>query len=98
MSNKSFKDILIEEYIKILNIGELQSYYYISPYIPISKLRKRVRKELNISDTEFDKQFLEIKRETSKYLIHLTQPMLRGSGGVRINNKYYHFIGIFSKK
>ena len=97
MTKRSFQDIIISEYIKILNIGELQSYYYISPYIPISKLRKEVRKELNISDTEFDKQFLEIKRETSEHLIHLTQPMLRGSGGVRINNKYYHFIGIFNK-
>ena len=98
MNKKSFEDILIEEYMKILDIGKLRSYYHFSPYIQISKLRKEVRKELSISDTEFDKQFLEIKRETSQYLIHVTQPMLRGFGGVRINNKYYHYIGIFNKK
>ena len=84
--------------MKILNLDKLCSFYYISPYIQISKLRKVIRKEFNISDREFDKQFLEVKRETPEYLIHLTQPMLRGSGGVKINNKYYHYIGIFSKK
>ncbi|MCK4348792.1 MAG: hypothetical protein KAW47_09270, partial [Thermoplasmatales archaeon] len=95
---KKFKNMVIEEYMKILNIDKVSSYYYINPYIPISKLRKKVCKQLNISNKDFDKEFLTIKRETSEHLIHLTQPMLRGSGGVKINNKYYHFIGIFSKK
>ena len=95
---KSFKDVVIEEYLKSIKRDELCVMYYGNfVYAPISKLRKGVRGKLNITNKEFDELFLSMKRETSKHLIHLTQPMLRGSGGIHINGRYYHFIGIFKK-
>lgn len=91
ISNEEFIHALIEQYEKLR--GGAQG----SPYIPIPDLRDEVCEKTGIWLDYFDTMLERIPKETSEYMIHLTQPMLRKAGGIRIAGKYLYYIAIFKK-
>lgn len=67
---------------------------YGSPYVPIPELREAVCEEMYIWPDDFDKMLKQIPKESSHYLIHLTQPMSRKAGGIKFHEKYLYYIAI----
>ena len=76
---------------------ELQKEASGNPYIPIPHLREKTCSITGMWPDDFDKLMMRIPKETSDYIIHLTQPMLRKPGGIRFAGKYLYFIAIFRK-
>ena len=66
-----------------------------SPYVPIPKVRDEVCKETGIWPADFDKSLVAMPKETPEYLVHLSEPMLRQSDGIRLGGKYLYYIGIW---
>lgn len=92
VSEKEFMHVLIEQYKKLRGLGGTSSY------VPIPDLRDKVCEKTRIWVDRFDEILEKIPKETDAYMIHLTQPMLRKSGGIRVAGKYLYYIGIFFKK
>ena len=91
VSDQDFTRALIQECEK------LRSEDPANPYVPIPDLRDRVCEKTGIWLDDFDTMLERIQKETPDYLIHLTQPMLRKSGGMKLAGRYMYYIGIFRK-
>ena len=71
---------------------------YGNPYVPIPELREAVCEKMDIWPDDFDKMLQQAPRENSRYLIHLTQPMSRKVGGIKIHDKYLYYVAIILKR
>jgi hypothetical protein len=69
-----------------------------SPYVSIPELREAVCEEIGFWPDDFYELLKEIPKETSQYLIHLSQPMERKPGGLKLGGKYLFYIAIYKKK
>jgi hypothetical protein len=69
-----------------------------SPYVPIPDLRETVCEMTGIWPDEFYRRLEAIPKETDSYLIHLSQPMMRKPGGIRIGGKYLYYAAIYKKR
>jgi hypothetical protein len=69
-----------------------------SPYVPIPELRDEVCKETGMWPSDFDKSLVSMHKETQGYIVHLSQPMLRQAGGIRLGDRYVYYIAIFDKR
>lgn len=87
-----FLEVLTQEYEK-LRVG-----IHGSPYIAIPGLRDAVCEVTGISPDYFDKKLVEVPKETPEYLIHLTEPMQRKSGGLRLGGRYLYYAAIYKKQ
>jgi hypothetical protein len=85
-----FIDILQAKY-KVLSKQEK------SIYVPIPKLRDAVCEELGMLKDEFYDQLRLIKFTTDKYIIMLSEPMVRQKGGITIGDKYFYYITIYER-
>ena len=92
LSDNEFIQTLIREYDNLL-AGTSGN-----PYIAIPDLRDSVCETIGISPDYFNKKLAAIPKETSQYLIHLTEPMQRKSGGIRLADKYLYYIAIYKKQ
>jgi len=92
VSSQQFIEALIKSY------DRLQPESGGNPYISIPTLREGVCEELGFWPDDFYKLLEEIPKETSDYLIHLSQPMVRKRGGIRLGDKYLYYIAIYKKK
>lgn len=90
LSKKKFTHILIEKYKELKDVIG-------SPYVPIPELKDKVSEEMPGAWYEFDDLLKSIPKETPRYLIHLSQPMLRKSGGIKIGDKYFYYVAIIQK-
>lgn len=88
-----------EQFLEALNKAykELSSDFLGSPYVPIPKIRDMVCRETKMWPVDFDRYLERLPRETSEYLIHLTEPMLRKPGGLRLAGKYLYYLAIYNK-
>ena len=91
VSNSKFIEALIKSYDK------LQPKSGGNPYIPIPALREAVCEQLGFWPDDFYRLLEEIPKETSEYLIHLSQPMIRKLGGIRLGDKYLYYAAIYKK-
>ncbi len=91
ISDQDFVDSLLASY------RSLSPERYGSPYVPIPELRETVCADLDIWPDDFDKMLRQIPKENSHYLIHLTQPMSRQTGGIELSGKYLYYIAIIFK-
>jgi len=91
LSDKEFEEVLVKEY------DELHAKMHGNPYVAIPDLRDSVCEATGISPDYFDKKLQEISKETSSYLIHLTEPMQRKSGGIRLGDRYLYYAAIYLK-
>lgn len=87
-----------EKFIKILfrayeNVKRASN----DPYVPIPIIREVICDETGIWPDDFYKLLAGIQKETDSYLIHLTQPMTRKAGGIRLGGKYLYYIAIYKK-
>lgn len=69
-----------------------------SSYVPIPEIKDAVCERLGIWPDQFDEIMTKIPKETGEYLIHLTQPMVRESGGLKIGGKYFYYISVYTKE
>lgn len=91
VSSSQFVEALIKSY------DRLQPESGGNPYIPIPALREAVCEELRFWPDDFYELLEEIPKETSEYLIHLSQPMVRKLGGIRLGDKYLYYAAIYKK-
>jgi hypothetical protein len=91
LSPGEFIDALTSEYDK------LRSGIHGSPYVAIPDIRDNVCGATGISLDYFNETLKNIPKETSKYLIHLTEPMQRKSGGIRLASRYLYYIAVYKK-
>ena len=91
LSPGEFIDALTREYDK------LRSGIHGSPYVAIPDLRDSVCEATGISLDYFYETLKNIPKETSQYLIHLTEPMQRKSGGIRLAGRYLYYIALYKK-
>lgn len=91
VSEEEFMRALFEQYKKLRDEGRR------SPYVPIPDLRDKVCEKTGIWVDHFYTMLERIPKETADYMIHLTQPMLRKSGGITVAGKYFYYMGIFKK-
>jgi hypothetical protein len=92
LSDNEFIQALSQEYNKIL--AKISG----SPYVAIPDLRDNVCETTGISPDYFYKKLEEIPKETSRYLIHLTEPMQRKSGGIRLAGRYLYYAAVYKKQ
>lgn len=87
------------EFVRALRTAyeKLSSAAHGSPYVPIPKLKEAVCKRTDIWPDDFYRMLQEIPKESSDYLIHLSQPMLRKPGGIKIGEKYLYYAAIYKK-
>jgi hypothetical protein len=91
LSDEHFVKILINEYFKM--VGDNTT----NPYVGLPTLRDSVDETTGISPFYFDEKLKVLQKETSQYLIHLTEPMQRMPGGIWINGRYLYYISIYDK-
>ena len=91
LSVKEFVRALIAVYER------LSSATHGSPYVAIPELREGVCDRTGIWPDDFYRMLKEIPKESSDYLIHLSQPMLRKRGGVKMGEKYLYYAAIYKK-
>ena len=91
LSKNEFVRALITAYKK------LSSAAHGSRYVPIPKLREAVLERTGIWPEDFYKMLQEIPKESTNYLIHLSQPMMRKPGGIKIGEKYLYYAAIYKK-
>ena len=93
------KDTSLDEFLKALFEGyeELRKRQT-SSYVPIPEVKDTVVEKLGIWPDQFDEWLRKIPKETNEYLIHLTQPMVRESGGLEIAGKYFYYISVIHKR
>lgn len=92
LSDQQFVRALHKAYKK------LSSHVTGTPYVPIPKIRDEVCRETKIWPADFDGYLQKLPKETSEYLIHLTEPMLRKPDGVRVAGKYLYYFAIYEKR
>ncbi len=68
-----------------------------SPYVSIPELRNEVCKVTGMWPTDFDRSLVSMPKETREYIVHLSQPMLRQTGGIRLGDRYVYYIAVFDK-
>ena len=90
ISEDEFKKALFESYEQLKAKRK-------SSYVPIPEVRDAVCEVKSIWPDQFDQLLRDIAKETPNYLIYLSQPMIRESGGIRIGDKYFYFIAIYTK-
>lgn len=90
VSEDEFKESLFESYRRLRAKKT-------SSYVPIPEVRDAVCEAIRIWPDEFDQLLMKIPKETPKYLIHLSQPMIRESDGIRIGDKYFYYMTIYTK-
>jgi hypothetical protein len=90
-SEQAFVQALFKAYEK-LRVGSPGS-----SYIAIPDVREEVCKETKIWPSDFDKYLKKIPKETRRYMIHLTSPMLRKPGGIKLGEKYLYYLAIYKK-
>ncbi len=92
--------LLDDEFIEALTreYERLRAGIHGSPYVAIPDLRDSVCETTGISSDYFDKRLEGIPKETSQYLIHLTEPMQRKSGGIRLADRYLYYATVYKKK
>lgn len=88
---QQFTDLLIRKYKELARKEG-------SPYVPIPKLRNAVCEETGMLKDGFYDTLRSIKFTTDKYVIMLSEPMLRQKGGINFGNKYYYYIFVRSEK
>ena len=91
LSPGEFIDALTRQYDK------LRSGIHGSPYVTIPDLRDSVCEATGISLDYFTETLKNIQKETSEYLLHLTEPMQRKSGGIRLAGRYLYYIAVYKK-
>ena len=91
LSPGEFIDTLTREYDK------LRSGIHGSPYVAIPDIRDSVCEVTGISLDYFNEKLKNIPKETSQYLIHLTEPMQRKPGGIRLAGRYLYYIAVYKK-
>ena len=91
LSPGKFIDALTREYDK------LRSGIHGSPYVAIPDIRDSVCEVTGISLDYFNEKLKNIPKETSQYLIHLTEPMQRKPGGIRLAGRYLYYIAVYKK-
>jgi hypothetical protein len=91
LSPGEFIDTLTREHDK------LRSGIHGSPYVAIPDIRDSVCEATGISLDYFNEKLKNIPKETSQYLIHLTEPMQRKPGGIRLAGKYLYYIAVYKK-
>lgn len=91
LSVKEFIEVLIKKY------DELRTQLHGSPYVAIPDLRDSICEATGISLDYFNKKLQEVPKESSSYLIHLTEPMQRKSGGIRLAGRYLYYAAIYKK-
>jgi hypothetical protein len=93
------KDTSLDQFLKALFEGyeELRKKQT-SSYVPIPEVKDTVVEKLGIWPDQFDEWLKKIPKETNEYLIHLTQPMVRESGGLEIVGKYFYYICVIQKR
>lgn len=91
LSGSEFIDVLARQY------EELRAEIHGSPYIAIPDLRDSVCEATGISLDYFNEKLKNVPKETSQYLIHLTEPMQRKSGGIRLAGRYLYYIALYKK-
>lgn len=90
LSEKGFFEALHKAYEKLsLACG--------GPYVSIPDLREEVCEKTGMWPDDFYKMLESIPKETGDYLIHLSQPMLRKPGGIKIGGKYLYYVAIYKK-
>jgi hypothetical protein len=92
VSSSQFAEALIQSY------NRLQPASGGNPYIPIPALREAVCEDLGFWPDDFYRLLEEIPKENSEYLIHLSQPMVRKLGGIKLGDKYLYYVAIYKKK
>lgn len=94
VSDSDFKHRLIREYYK------LSSSYQTLGYVSIPKLRYAVCVSFDgkLWDEDFNRILKRIKKEDEKYVIGFAEPMVRKSGGLHLNGRYYYYIFIRDKE
>jgi len=88
---QQFTDLLIRKYKELARKEG-------SPYVQIPKLRNAVCEETGMLNDGFYDTLRSIKFTTDKYVIMLSEPMLRQKGGINIGSKYYYYIFVRSEK
>lgn len=91
VSEPQFIRVLREEYEKI------RAQRGGNPYVPIPDVRDGVCKATGIMMGRFDQMLERIPKETDSYIIHLSQPMLRKAGGIKLAGKYLYYVSIYEK-
>jgi len=91
LSPGKFIDALTREYDK------LRSGIHGSPYVAIPDIRDSVCEVTGISLDYFNEKLKNIPKEASQYLIHLTEPMQRKPGGIRLAGRYLYYIAVYKK-
>lgn len=91
LSDKEFVEVLTKKY------GELRVEIHGSPYVAIPDLRDSVCEVTGISPDYFNKKLQELPKETSSYLVHLTEPMQRKPGGIRLAGRYLFYAAVYKK-
>lgn len=95
ISKKKFVKTLIQEYNYLKNREKGLTY------VPIPMLRDAVCKcfeKEGMMNEDFYEYLRSIERETKDYTILFSQPMLREEGGMFINERYFYYVSIYSKK
>lgn len=92
ISSREFVNSLMEGY-KRLHVANCSS-----PYVPIPELREDVCERMDIWPDDFDRLLEQVPKESDDYLIHLTQPMSRKAGGIKLREKYLYYIAIIFRK
>jgi len=92
LSDQQFIQALHKAYKKF-SIGLIGS-----PYVPIPNVRDEVCRDTKIWPSDFDRRLQRLPKETSEYLIHLTEPMLRKPDGIRVAGKYLYYFAIYEKR
>jgi hypothetical protein len=88
ISEDAFRKILFESYMRL-------RAKQTSSYVPIPDVRDAVCEVTGIWPNQFDQLLMKIPKETPEYLIYLSQPMMRESGGIRVGDKYFYYIAIY---
>jgi len=92
------KEISADQFMKTLfDTYSEQRAKQTSSYVPIPEIRDAVCEKLGIWPDQFDEMLTGIPKETDRYLIHLTQPMIRESSGLKIGGKYFYYISVYTK-
>ena len=69
-----------------------------NPYVAIPEIREEVCGVLGLWPDDFYEILRKIPKETSEYLIHLSQPMVRKPGGIKLGEKYLYYLAINKKE
>ena len=94
ISEGEFSAVLKEEYRKIKASGKGLTH------VPIPMIRNAVQrrfKSKGMWSWDFDALLARIPKETDRYILQLSPPMVREEGGLELNKRYYYYLSIYEK-